>query len=362
MNQTKTSQPHSHYPGLDTLRALAILMVIPFHLWQLLKGEFVGNTVKAVVKHGWAGVDLFFVLSGFLIASQLFQSLQRDGRINFRRFYIKRSLRILPSYYVVILLYYIWPAFREKPDLGPSGSYLFFWMNYRETASGFSHAWSLCVEEHFYLLFPACVALWAAFPRVIRPGIVLPLLLIAEPMLRLYLWSIDTPFFPFVYRQSHTHFDGLLIGISLALIKYARPHWWKRLTAKPWLTVCFGLILVGSGMALYTDLKMAMSYALSLSLVGIGFGFLLLAAVSPNFWLARVKIPGAATIAAMAFTLYLTHKQMIHMAASLVDMSGNHMEQKAVTVVLAMVLCTFAAAVVHYLVEKPFLVLRDKQP
>ena len=115
-------------------------------------------------------------------------------------------------------------------------------------------------------------------------------------------------------------------------------------------------------MALYTDLKMAMSYALSLSLVGIGFGFLLLAAVSPNFWLARVKIPGAATIAAMAFTLYLTHKQMIHTAASLVDMSGNHMEQKAVTVVLAMVLCTFAAAVVHYLVEKPFLVLRDKQP
>jgi peptidoglycan/LPS O-acetylase OafA/YrhL len=352
-----SSKQNAHYPGLDTLRALAILMVIPFHLWQALKGEFVGDVVKTVVKHGWAGVDLFFVLSGFLIASQLFQSLQRDGRVNFRRFYFKRTLRILPSYYFVILLYYLWPAFREKPDLGPSGSFVFFWMNYRDKAAGFSHAWSLCVEEHFYLLFPACVALWAVRPRLFRPAFLLPLALLSEPLLRLYLWTIDIPFFPFVYRQSHTHFDGLLVGISLALIRHARPHWWRSLTSKPWLTLGCGLILVGLGMGLYTNLDLAVSYALSLSLVGFGFGFLLLAAMSPEFWLAEWKVPGAATVAALAFTLYLTHKQMIHLAAGIV---GTYMDQKVATVVLATILSAVAATAIHYLIEKPFLTLRDR--
>lgn len=352
-----TPKDHVHYHGLDTLRALAILMVIPFHLWQALKGDFVGNSVKAVVKHGWAGVDLFFVLSGFLIASQLFDALRRDGNINFGRFYFKRTMRILPSYYFVILLYYVWPEFREKPDLGPSGSFVFFWMNYREKAAAFSHAWSLCVEEHFYLLFPTIVAIWAARPNLFRPAVILPIALLAEPVLRLYLWSIDTPFFPNIYRQSHTHFDGLLVGIGLALIRTDRPFWWAKLTSKPWLAFGLGLLIVGCGMALYTDLKSAVSYALSLSLVGFGFGFFLLAAMSPDFWLARWKIPGATTTAALAFTLYLTHKQMIHLAALLV---GNYMDQKLATVVLATIFSLGAAALIHFGIEKPALALRDR--
>lgn len=346
-----------HFPGLDTLRALAILMVIPFHLWQLLKGEFVGNTVKSLVKHGWAGVDLFFVLSGFLIASQLFLSLQREGRVDCRRFYFKRTLRILPSYYFVLLIYYLWPDFREKPDLGPAGSFVFFWMNYRDQVSGFSHAWSLCVEEHFYLFFPAAVALFAARPHILRPAFILPLALLAEPLLRLYFWSVDRPFFPFIYRQSHTHFDGLLVGIGLALIRSARPVWWEKLTSRPWLMLVLGIVAVGSGMALYTNLNLAIAYALSLSLVGWGFGLILIAAVSRGFWLAQTKIPGCAIFANLAFTLYLTHKQMIHLAASVV---GNYMEQKAATVLLAMVFSVTVAAVIHFGIEKPALRFRDK--
>jgi peptidoglycan/LPS O-acetylase OafA/YrhL len=67
--------------------------------------------------HGWVGVDLFFVLSGFLIGSQLLQALARDGHVRFGRFYLKRSLRILPTFYAVVGLYLVWPAFRETPEL-----------------------------------------------------------------------------------------------------------------------------------------------------------------------------------------------------------------------------------------------------
>ncbi|MEI6399354.1 MAG: DEAD/DEAH box helicase, partial [Pseudomonadota bacterium] len=122
-------QNAQHFPGLDTLRAMAILMVIPRHALDLLGGAFFGNFWKEFFRPGWAGVDLFFVLSGFLIGSQLLQSVARDGRVNFGRFYLKRSLRIMPSYYFVLLVYLLWPDFREKPELDPAWRFLLYVMN-----------------------------------------------------------------------------------------------------------------------------------------------------------------------------------------------------------------------------------------
>ena len=117
-----------HVPGLDTLRALAILMVIPRHTWELLGGEFVGPFWKPMFQAGWIGVDLFFVLSGFLIGTQLIQSVKQSGRVNFAKFYLKRSFRILPSYYTVLALYFLWPAFRENPDIDPAWRFAIFIM------------------------------------------------------------------------------------------------------------------------------------------------------------------------------------------------------------------------------------------
>ncbi|MEI6398734.1 MAG: acyltransferase, partial [Pseudomonadota bacterium] len=199
--------PHSnqHFPGLDTLRALAILMVIPRHAAELLGKDFLGNFWKQVFMHGWVGVDLFFVLSGFLIGSQLLQSVARDGRVNFGRFYLKRSLRIMPSFYFVLLIYLLWPNFREKPELDPAWRFLLYVMNYGRKGDAFSHAWSLCVEEHFYIVFPLLLAACAWRPKLFRPSALIAFIMIAEPLLRFYLWTKDAPFFVDVYRPSHTH-------------------------------------------------------------------------------------------------------------------------------------------------------------
>lgn len=88
----------AHFPGLDTLKAAAILMVISRHARELLGGEFFGPILKPIFNAGWIGVDLFFVLSGFLIGSQLIQAVRRDGQVRFGRFYFKRSLRIIPGH------------------------------------------------------------------------------------------------------------------------------------------------------------------------------------------------------------------------------------------------------------------------
>lgn len=343
-----------HMPGLDTLRACAIVMVICRHAREILTGDFFGQFWKGVFNLGWIGVDLFFVLSGFLIGSQLIQSVQKDGRVDFRRFYLKRSLRILPSYYAVVALYALLPSFREQPEFGPIWRFLLFVMNYGRDGDAFSHAWSLCVEEHFYLAFPLLVAAWAWRPQWFRPAVLCAMALIGVVLLRFGLWAADAPFYPAVYRPSHTHLDGLAVGVALAFLKVTRADLWTRLTARPLALVLAGVALVALG---FFELPAPIPYVTSFSFVSLGFGALVAAAMAPGFWLARVRVPGAATMATLAFALYLTHKQMLHLAKITV---AEYMNQPELTVLLSLVLMASAACALHFGVERPFLKLRDR--
>ena len=144
-------------PGLDLLRAIAILWVMTYH--ALILGLIAPNEVA---RFGWMGVDLFFALSGFLIGGQLFKPIARGGKLEPGTFYARRLFRTVPTYLVVLALYFTVPMFRERPGLGPLWQYLTFTQNlfvdfYRVKA--FSHVWSLCVEEQFYLIAPLVVML-----------------------------------------------------------------------------------------------------------------------------------------------------------------------------------------------------------
>ena len=140
--------------GLDHLRALAILLVWVFHYQG---GTFKHPEWSTAFAAGWTGVDLFYVLSGFLISSQLFAQIKKGGSISLREFYIKRFFRIIPIYVLVVAIYFLFPFFREKEALPPLWKFLTFTQNFGLNRVGqgtFSHAWSLCVEEHFYLFLP----------------------------------------------------------------------------------------------------------------------------------------------------------------------------------------------------------------
>jgi peptidoglycan/LPS O-acetylase OafA/YrhL len=110
---------------------------------------------------GWSGGDLFFVLSGYLIADKLFRGFASQGRIDLAGFYLNRFFRIIAAYLAVVAVYFIFPNLQEGRGLQPLWRFLTFTQNisidmYRNT---FSHAWSLCVEEHFYLLLPILLGL-----------------------------------------------------------------------------------------------------------------------------------------------------------------------------------------------------------
>jgi peptidoglycan/LPS O-acetylase OafA/YrhL len=142
------SVPSQRIPGLDLLRAAAIVMVLLAHYPKI------GTSLTTrVLNFGWAGVDLFFVLSGYLIGSQVIRPLAGRKEIGLGWFYFRRFCRTLPSYYVVLAAYYALPA-----EASPGANFLVFTQNFSAMHS-FTPSWSLCVEEQFYLLFPILAGL-----------------------------------------------------------------------------------------------------------------------------------------------------------------------------------------------------------
>jgi len=160
------SLSNRHYPALDGIRALAILIVIPHNVNILNVGSAsLMFPVVAFAHAGWVGVQLFFVLSGFLITGALLDS--QDSKNYYASFFWRRALRILPLYYVVLLLaLVVIPAFFALPrDLEATRhnavwlwTFLSNWTQpYGAGVHGFAHFWSLAVEEQFYLLWPFIV-------------------------------------------------------------------------------------------------------------------------------------------------------------------------------------------------------------
>src|SRR5579871_627813 len=155
---------------LDFLRGIAILLVVGSH--AAMPSQAAGHLNSLVwtwQSWGWTGVDLFFVLSGFLIGGLLFREIKTYGRLDVPRFIIRRGFKIWPMYYVFLCLGFLVVMLKNHFSFAHTGHlflpYLFHLQNYdpnglidrpREAVAMFTvnHAWSLAVEEHFYLLLP----------------------------------------------------------------------------------------------------------------------------------------------------------------------------------------------------------------
>src|SRR3989440_5721620 len=148
--------------GLDLLRALAIIVVVVYHA-ALFGFKLPGG----VDRFGWIGVDLFFVLSGYLIGGQLLTPLARDQPIKLGRFFARRALRIMPAYFVVLAIYFLLPSWREYPEMSqPLWKFLLSVQNIAlHGGTAFSHAWSLAVEDQFYLALPFILLFVNRWPR-----------------------------------------------------------------------------------------------------------------------------------------------------------------------------------------------------
>src|SRR6476620_7567387 len=310
-------QNRERQPGLDLLRALAIIVVVVYHA-ALFGFKLPGR----VDRFGWIGVDLFFVLSGYLIGGQLLALLARDRRINLGRFFIRRALRIMPAYFVVLAIYFLLPSWREYSEMSqPLWKFLLSLQNIAlHGGTAFSHAWSLAVEDQFYLALPFLLLFLYRRPRV---AIIVPCLMVAGGILlraflawknpSIYVGVSFRGFQAWIYYPTWTRLDPLVFGVVLAAIERFRPNWWQRLiNCAPWLWLPgFGLIVY----ALYlgeTKNLTVVACVWQFPLIAVGMAAILVCAVSPRLPICRVAIPGAAFIASIAYSAYLIQKLVIN--------------------------------------------------
>jgi peptidoglycan/LPS O-acetylase OafA/YrhL len=243
-----TNAGRGRIPALDGVRGIAILWVMLHHFSRLDPGGAAVDRVYAqLAATGRIGVDLFFVLSGFLITRILVDTRGSAGY--FRAFYGRRLLRIVPVYYVAILLALTLLPRLLGPDAPVAGlgeRQGWFWLygvNYLiaregwEAAAGMEHFWSLAVEEQFYLVWPLVVAAVSA-PALLALSLAG---VAAAPLLR--GWTLLAGGgYEDLYVAAHLRFDGFLVGaaISVALRRFGDP---ARL--RPWAAAVVGAGVVG---------------------------------------------------------------------------------------------------------------------
>ncbi len=369
------SAPRCH--GLDTLRSLAILSVILYHIYTF-HDETAPPILAPAAQFGWMGVDLFFVLSGYLIGSQLFRCYRSAESPKLWTFYRNRLYRVMPAFGIVLMLYFLLPVWRESPNLPPLWQFLTFTQNlfvdYRVDRA-FSHVWSLCIEEHFYLFFPLAVLAMMRRPSLRKTGILLGGLILLGICLRAFFLfhtlqplaqagqSYGLAYMERIYYPTYSRLDGLLAGVTLALIRAFRPLWWNAVVKRGHMLFFSGVFLTGAAMALFKDRGSsvtgvsAFGTVIGFPLLSLGLSLLVASALSTNGWL-RFRVPGAKLMATLAYSLYLTHKEMMHLVDQCFPAIAHAGRSQWMS--LYAVSCLVVASALYLCVERPFLILRDR--
>lgn len=360
-----------HKPGLDLLRAIAIIWVMLFHSFVV---GGLGPDYAWLSRYGWMGVDLFFVLSGFLIGSQVLALLAAGRGFGFRDFYLRRAFRILPAFWVVLAFYMAFPTLREAPGLEPWWKFISFSLNFNIDYSqnkAFSHAWSLCVEEHFYLLFPLlAVGLTRKRSTALCVGVGVGVLLLGLA-LRSGIWLHDTAleqsgaitrnwFVEDIYYPTWNRLDGLLAGVVLATVKVFRPQAWQWAQARANVSLLLGLAVMALSFWLFRERVGLLGNSIGWPVMSTGLALLVLAGAGDRSWISRRQVPGAAWIAAISYSLYLTHKATFHVVQSLFGAALAGRGEIAFAVYAAATV--LVGALLYYTVERPFLRVRERVP
>src|SRR5687768_17069225 len=204
-------------PALDGLRGIAIILVMVHHFTYYRPTYGIDAWIGSVVFFFWTGVDLFFVLSGFLITGILLDT--RGNERYFTTFYARRTLRIFPLYYLVLFVAFVvlpkFPAVHlvlaGQADVPPQWPYWLYLTNFSIADGGWAHgwvdvAWSLAIEEQFYLLWP--LVIWLFPPRLVVW--LCTAIFVAEVFARSFARASMAPSLP-IFVVTWFRLDGLVI-------------------------------------------------------------------------------------------------------------------------------------------------------
>jgi peptidoglycan/LPS O-acetylase OafA/YrhL len=341
-------------PELDGIRALAIWLVLIFHAVATPAATRVGATLTGwhaalwqAIDHGWLGVDLFFVLSGFLITGILLDAKPRADY--YRGFYARRARRILPVLLVVLGVF----ALIYRGPAAYFGLALVFCANLTSllgvaTPPGLGPLWSLAVEEQFYLFWP-----WLARAFPMRGLSVLAgLIVLCEPLVRFAFGAPEQIYYTW-FRC-----DGLALGALLALWVRSRGCNAQRSLR---LALVAGIAAVLLGCAESLVRSAAFSAAVRTSEAGLVFASLLLVAYTlrGSRWTAILRSPAAGYFAATSYCVYVIHAPIFGALDALgLTRAGNPFISAAWRAVFGLPLVFGLATLSRHFLEEPFLRLK----
>lgn len=353
--------------GLDLLRAAAIVLVLMSHYMGFVNPKATFGIVGPI---GWTGVDLFFVLSGYLIGNQILAPVARGEDFSLKVFFARRLLRTLPNYYVVLAVYVLVAALApHAPMLGrglpPLWQMVTFTQNiglaYGQT---FTHSWSLCIEEQFYIVLPLVVLALAGWKRSARLawcvlGGAIALGMAARGFA--FLKFGHDAFSADVYYSSLCRADELLPGVAIAMLKNFHPSTFARLQRHANALLAAGLVAIVA--VLYCIQNEAptsfIASTFGFSLSAASFGLLTCAALSPACLLNRLRVPGASQLALWSYAVYLVHKPVFMALHPLADRYGID-TTRPLAILAIFALGVFGGWLLFHLVESPFMRLRAR--
>jgi peptidoglycan/LPS O-acetylase OafA/YrhL len=282
-----TPAPSRRVRELDVLRGVAILLVLGHHAGITPTGlpALVQDGLDRWAMAGWVGVDLFFVLSGFLVSGLLFNEYRATGHVRVGRFLLRRGFKIYPAFYVLIASTVVVDyALRRPAGWSPLLHEIFFVQNYGDGL--WTHTWSLAVEEHFYLLLALLVAVLVATAAPRRTSadpfrIVGPLFLavaVAALLARVITERLAPSRLSLHLAPTHLRLDSLMCGVALSYLFHFHRDWLAaRVRAHRPVMILASLLCLAP--ALFLPVTSPVMQTIGFTLLYIGFGSVLLLAI-----------------------------------------------------------------------------------
>jgi peptidoglycan/LPS O-acetylase OafA/YrhL len=338
------SQAGGRIPALDGLRAISIGFVLLGHTTGTVNSPFphhLGHFAEV-------GVRVFFVISGYLITTLLLKELERTGSISLRGFYLRRTFRIFPAFYVYLAVVGLL-TLAGIVELMPGDFFaaVTYTMNYHRPRSWYvGHLWSLSVEEQFYLAWPAVVLLLR------RQAVhVAAIAVVVAPVLRAGIWVLWPSHRAGIGETFPTVFDALAAGCLLAMLrsKLHASRTYMALTSSPGAALAAVLVVC----AVYID-RVSFDFLVGQTLQNVAIAVIV-------DWAVQVRSPLAtkvldfgplAWVGRLSYSLYLWQQLFVNRN------SRHWIHSFPIHIVCAVAI----AAVSYYLIEQPFLRLRERLP
>jgi peptidoglycan/LPS O-acetylase OafA/YrhL len=364
---------HARLMQLDVLRGVAILLVLFRHAllpyYDAGPFQWVMRFLECI---GWTGVDLFFVLSGFLIGGLLFKEIQKTGRLDVKRFYIRRGLKIWPAYFLFLVVVYFIHGYR----FGLPTAWHYLWPNLLQLQNYLARppglTWSLAVEEHFYLVLPLLLLMVLPWWRRRQALYVVPaatgVLIVVCTALRFTNWN--RPFDEIAqFTPTHLRMDGLFFGVFLAYLFHMQPQRLARVARHRILLLVIGLALVlPMGFDDVVDHRWV--WTIGFTMLYLGYGCILIACLysPPGDWFGNLLASRPAAVLAwigvFSYSIYLWQFDISYNPVTWYVMP--HLPHHPVTLYWMMsmgiylTLAILGGAMLSRIVEFPVLKLRDR--